>query len=63
MRQAYRSVILLTLMDEAAFTSTAMKNLTSEWESISQKVYNNTDLQSELVRKLSFARKFEPASK
>jgi uncharacterized protein HemY len=54
-KEAYESVILLTLIDEARYTSQGVKNLTSQWKRLSENVYNNTQLKFELVKEVIIA--------
>jgi hypothetical protein len=48
-RQACQSVIILNLIDDVFFASLSVRNLRTEWERLSENIYNNTKLQFELV--------------
>ncbi|OQV24984.1 hypothetical protein BV898_01192 [Hypsibius exemplaris] len=48
-KEAYRSVLLLSLVDEEQYGSQSVRNLAQEWVNISRTAYNNTELPSELA--------------
>ncbi|OQV24985.1 hypothetical protein BV898_01193 [Hypsibius exemplaris] len=47
-KRAYRSVLLLTLVDEARYVSPTINSLIQEWLDISRRDYNNTNPPNEL---------------
>ncbi|OWA54614.1 hypothetical protein BV898_19013 [Hypsibius exemplaris] len=47
-KRAYRSVLLLTMVDEEQYALPSVRLLSQEWANISRTVYNNTELTSDL---------------